>query len=159
MNPYGELLSVIVVPVTLFVTAPLLTAIPSSSGMPTFCTAEVLPADEGGGPTCLFVCAVVTFAIAVFVALLLVRVCATQAVMVHPSNYVASAAAFTHEVEAMRESELKRFAKRLREFFKSFETLNFRDLSTAHLQKLVDGHNLSVDKLLTEYTKKLRNLK
>jgi len=88
-----------------------------------------------------------------------VRVCATQAVMVHPSNYVASAAAFTHEVEAMRESELKRFAKRLREFFKSFETLNFRDLSTAHLQKLVDGHNLSVDKLLTEYTKKLRNLK
>ena len=80
-------------------------------------------------------------------------------VMIHPSNVVASAAAFTHSVEAMRESELRRLVKRIREFFKSFEALNFKDLSTAHIQKLVDSHGLSVDKLLVEYTKQLKNLK
>jgi replicative superfamily II helicase len=80
-------------------------------------------------------------------------------IIVHPTNFVASAAAFTHEVAAMRESELKHLVKAIRGFFKSFEPLNFKDLSTAHIQKLVDGHGLAVDKLLAEYTKKLRNLK
>jgi replicative superfamily II helicase len=80
-------------------------------------------------------------------------------VIIHPAHFVASAAAFTHEVEAMRASELKRFVKRMREFFKSFESLNFKDLSTAHIQKLADAHGLSVEKLLVEYTKKLKNLK
>ncbi len=58
----------------------------------------------------------------------------------------------------MRDSELKRFVKQIREFFKSFEALNFKDLSTEYIQKLVDTHGLSVSKLLTEYSKKLRNL-
>jgi len=80
-------------------------------------------------------------------------------IIVHPANFVASAAAFTHEVVAMRENELKHLVKAIREFFKSFESVNFKDLSTAHIQKLVDGHGLSVEKLLAEYTKKLRNLK
>lgn len=80
-------------------------------------------------------------------------------VIIHPANFVASAAAFTHEVEATRESELKRLVKRIQEFFKSFESLNFKDLSTAHIQKLVDVHGLSVEKLLVEYMKKLKNLK
>jgi replicative superfamily II helicase len=80
-------------------------------------------------------------------------------IIIHPSNFIASAAAFTHEVEAMREGELKRFVKRIREFFKSFEGLDFKDLSTGHIQKLVDAHELSVSKLLTEYTKKLKNLR
>lgn len=83
----------------------------------------------------------------------------TKRVIIHPANFVASAAAFTHDVEAMRETELKRFVKRIREFFKSFESLNFKDLSTTHIQKLVDAHGLSVDKLLSEYSKKLKNLK
>ena len=80
-------------------------------------------------------------------------------IIIHPANFVASAAAFTHDVEAMRESELKRFVRRIREFFKSFEALNFKDLSTPHIQKLVDAHTLSVEKLLVDYTKKLKNLK
>lgn len=80
-------------------------------------------------------------------------------IVIHPANFVASAAAFTHEVEAMRESELKRFGKHIREFFKSFESVNFKDLSTTHIQKLVDAHGLSVEKLLSDYTKKLKNLK
>jgi hypothetical protein len=80
-------------------------------------------------------------------------------IIIHPANFVASAAAFTHEVEAVRESELKRFVKHVREFFKSFESVNFKDLSATHIQKLVDAHGLSVEKVLSDYTKKLKNLK
>jgi replicative superfamily II helicase len=71
-------------------------------------------------------------------------------IIVHPANTVQSAAAFTHEVEAMREAEIRKFVNSAREFFKSFESLN-KDLSTAH--------NLAVQELLTCYSKKLHNLK
>lgn len=80
-------------------------------------------------------------------------------ILIHPTHTVASAASFTHDVEAMREPELKQFVKCLRDFFKSFESLNFRDLSVPHLQKLVNHHGLDVQTLLTQTTKKLRNLK
>jgi hypothetical protein len=80
-------------------------------------------------------------------------------IIVHPSNTVQSAAAFTYEVEAMREAELKRLVKSVRDFFKSFEALNFKDFSLAEIQKLVDAHKLAVPDLLTGYSKKLRNLK
>src|SRR6266487_7012193 len=79
-------------------------------------------------------------------------------VIIHPAYAVASAAAFTHDVEAMRESELKRLVKQIREFFKSFESLNFKDLSTAHVQRLIDSHSLSLSSLLTDYSKKLKKL-
>jgi hypothetical protein len=80
-------------------------------------------------------------------------------IIIHPSNTVQSAAAFTHEVEAMRETELKRLVKSVREFFKSFETLNFKDLSISHIQKMVDVHKIAVSDLLNGYSKKLRNLR
>ncbi len=80
-------------------------------------------------------------------------------IIVHPSNTVQSAAAFTHEVEAMREPELRKFVKSVRDFFKFFESLNFKDLSTAYIQKMVDAHHLAVPDLLTRYSKKLRDLK
>lgn len=80
-------------------------------------------------------------------------------IIIHPSNVVPSSAGLTHEIEAMRITELKHFVKKVRDFFKSLETLNFNDLSTAHLQKLVDAHSLSVEKLLSDCTKKIKNLK
>ena len=80
-------------------------------------------------------------------------------IIVHPSNKVQHAAAFTHEVEAMREAELKKFAKSVREFFKSFEVVDFKDLSMVHIQKMVDAYHLAVPNLLTDYSKKLRDLK
>lgn len=80
-------------------------------------------------------------------------------IIVHPSYVVPSAAAFTHDVEAMRESELKRFVKRIREFFKAFESLDFKDLSEQHIQRLVNTHRLSVSDLLSDYSKKLKNLR
>ncbi len=80
-------------------------------------------------------------------------------IIIHPAYQVHSSAAFTHEAEAMRESELKRFVTHIREFFKSFESLHFKDLSAGHIQKLVDAHGLSVPVLLSDYSKKLKNLK
>jgi replicative superfamily II helicase len=80
-------------------------------------------------------------------------------IIVHPTNTVESAAAFTHEVEAMREPEIRKFTQSVRDFFKGFESLNFRDLSTAHIQKMVNSHNLALPELLRGYSKKLRNLK
>lgn len=80
-------------------------------------------------------------------------------IIVHPSYVVQSAAGLTHEIEAMRVTELKQLVKCVRGFFKSFESLNFNDLSTAHIQMLIDTHSLSVEKLLTNFTKKIKNLK
>ena len=80
-------------------------------------------------------------------------------VIVHPSNTVQSAAAFTHEVEAMRETELKKLVKAAREFFKSFEALNFKDLSMRQIQNMVDVHHLAVADLLSGYSRKLRDMK
>jgi hypothetical protein len=59
----------------------------------------------------------------------------------------------------MREAEIRKFMKFSAGVFKSFESLNFKDLSTAHVQKMVDAHNLAVPELLTCYSKKLHNLK
>ena len=69
------------------------------------------------------------------------------------------AAAFTHEVEAVCVAELRKLVKSVREFFKSFESLDFKDLSTDHIQKLIDSHHLAVPDLITLYSKKLLNLK
>jgi len=80
-------------------------------------------------------------------------------IIIHPAYVVPSAAAFTHEVETMRESELKRFVKRIREVFKAFESLDFKDLSEQHIQRLVNTHRLSVTDLLSDYSKKLKNLR
>jgi replicative superfamily II helicase len=80
-------------------------------------------------------------------------------IIIHPAYVVPSAAAFTHDVEAMRESELKRFVKRVREFFKAFEALDFKDLSEQHIQRLVNTHRLSVSDLLIDYSKKVKNLR
>ena len=81
-------------------------------------------------------------------------------IIIHPAHVVAEfGRPDAYDDEAMRETELRRFVKSVRAFFKSLEGQNFKDLSVAHLQKLVDSHNLSIPKLLEEYTKKLKNLK
>ena len=80
-------------------------------------------------------------------------------IIVHPANVVASAASFNYDVEAMREVELRWFVKQLREFFKSFEAFNFKDLSATQIQKLVDAHGLSVSSLFTQLTKKLKDIR
>jgi replicative superfamily II helicase len=79
--------------------------------------------------------------------------------IVHPATRIESAAAFTHYVEGMGVSELSKLEKASRAFFKTFEGQNFADLSTQHIQKMVDAHHLSVDDLLTHYSRKLKDVK
>lgn len=80
-------------------------------------------------------------------------------IIIHPAGKVQSAAAFTHEVEGMRERDLKKFVQSCRAFFKAFEGLNFKDLSDEHTQRLMDLHNLSVQYILSSYSQKLKDLK
>lgn len=79
--------------------------------------------------------------------------------IIHPAKRVESAAAFTHDVEGVTVSELRKLEKACREFFKAFEGQNFADLSAQHIQKMVDAHHLSVHDLLTRYSRKLKDLK
>src|SRR3569623_2113603 len=80
-------------------------------------------------------------------------------IIVHPAGTIASAASFTHDVDGMREVELRRWVKRLRDFFKSFEAFNFKDLSATRIQQLIDAHELSVSSLLYHTEMKLKDLK
>jgi replicative superfamily II helicase len=80
-------------------------------------------------------------------------------IMIHPTNKVSKSAAFTHDVEVMTDWELKKFVKCIREFFKAFETLNLKDLSIPHIQKLVNTYKLAVEDLLTSYTRKIKCVK
>lgn len=80
-------------------------------------------------------------------------------IIIHPAGKIESAAAFTHEVEGMREADLKKFVKACRGFFKSFESQDLKDLSPAHIQKMLNSHEIGTDALLREYSRKLKNLK
>ena len=80
-------------------------------------------------------------------------------IIVHPAGKIESAASFTHEVEGMREADLKRLVKSAREFFKSFESQELNDLSGAHIQKLLNSHGLSVPDISTKYSRKLKDMK
>jgi hypothetical protein len=79
-------------------------------------------------------------------------------ILIHPTNKVAKSGAFRYEVEVMRERDLVTFANKIRAFFKEFETLEFLDLSTSHIQRLVNAHKLSVSEILTNHTKKALHL-
>jgi replicative superfamily II helicase len=78
--------------------------------------------------------------------------------IIHPAKRIESAAAFTHKVEGVTVAELRSLEKTCREFFKAFERQNLADLSTQHIQKMVNAHHLSVDDLLTRYSRKLKDI-
>jgi hypothetical protein len=50
---------------------------------------------------------------------------AVKRLIVHPAYVVASGAFLTHDCAVVRETELKRFVKHIREFFKAFEASFF----------------------------------
>ena len=78
--------------------------------------------------------------------------------IVHPGGSLQSAAALTHEVEVVREADLRKLVRAAREFFKSFEGKSFTDLSASHVQTLIDAHKLSVSDLFRIYSRRLRDL-
>lgn len=79
--------------------------------------------------------------------------------IIHPAKRIESAAAFTHDVEGVTISDLSKLEKACREFFKAFEGQNFADLSAGHIQEMVDAHQLSVDDLLTRYSRRLKDVR
>lgn len=77
-------------------------------------------------------------------------------IIIHPAKKLSSAAAFTHSVEVIRSSELKRLKQNIKKFFNSFESFNLRDLSSAQIQEMLQLHSIDVDSLLTAYSVPIR---
>ena len=73
-------------------------------------------------------------------------------IIIHPAKKLASSAAFTHPVEVIRVRELKMLTRNVREFFSSFESFDFSDMSPSQIQKLLDLHTLGIDSLLSSYS-------
>ncbi|WP_029524146.1 DEAD/DEAH box helicase [Polaromonas glacialis] len=82
-------------------------------------------------------------------------------IVVHPASVVSSASAFRFPVGIMREKELTRFVRVIRGFFKSFQAIDFNDLSLTHIQNLLFQHSLDTDNLMSvdAFVKKPRDLK
>ncbi|MBI3480604.1 MAG: DEAD/DEAH box helicase family protein [Nitrosomonadales bacterium] len=80
-------------------------------------------------------------------------------IWIHPTNVLQSAAGLLQPAEVMRQAELRQFVKRVRLFFKSLESQDFKSLSVTHLQELADRHILSTTSILKDVTKPVRNLK
>lgn len=79
--------------------------------------------------------------------------------IIHPAGKIESAAAFTHEVEGVREADLKRLVKAVRGFFKGFEGQNLKDLSEPYIQKLLNLHEIAAVDLLSKYSRRLKDVK
>ncbi|MEY9153378.1 DEAD/DEAH box helicase family protein [Bradyrhizobium japonicum] len=82
-----------------------------------------------------------------------------KCLMVHPAGKIESAASLTHEVEGVREADLKRLTRAVQQFFKSFESRDLKDLSVADIQKLLNSHELQVSDLTSKYSRKLKDMK
>src|SRR5581483_6292484 len=80
-------------------------------------------------------------------------------ILIHPAGKVESAAAFTHDVEVMREAELGKLRKASRDFFKSFSAQNLKDLSPTHIQTQLNAHKLAVGDILSFYSKKPKDVR
>lgn len=79
--------------------------------------------------------------------------------IIHPAGKIQSAAAFTHEVEGVRENDLKRLVKACGDFFKSFESHNFKDMSAPQIQKMINAYKLEVNDIIGLYSTKLKDLR
>ena len=80
-------------------------------------------------------------------------------IIIHPAGKIESAAAFTHEVEGMRQVDLRKFTKACRDFFKTFSGQNFNDLSAANIQTQLNAHGLDISDVLSLYSKRLKDLR
>jgi replicative superfamily II helicase len=74
-------------------------------------------------------------------------------IMINPASKLANAAGFTEEVQIMQKGELTKLTKNVQRFFAEFASADFKDLSDEKVQALLDAHHLSVDSLLTDYSR------
>jgi replicative superfamily II helicase len=77
-------------------------------------------------------------------------------ILIIPTLKVSKAAAFTCEVEVMREKSLSRLRKNVKAFFREFEALDLGSISESKVQTLLDAHHLGTDSIASEYTEAVR---
>lgn len=73
-------------------------------------------------------------------------------VMIVPTNRLANAATFSHDVRIMQDKGLTKLKENVRSFFKEFQNMDFRDLSENQLQELVNSHGLAVEAIVSDYS-------
>jgi len=77
-------------------------------------------------------------------------------IMIIPTDKLGPGAGFNEDVEVMRKSELGKLTKNDQAFFAEFATVDRKDLSETKVQAVVNQHGLSVETLLSEYSRKVR---
>lgn len=72
--------------------------------------------------------------------------------IVFPGKKLGKAAGFSETVTVMREKELKRLVRNVRQFFSEFNGADLGDLEAKTLQKWLQAHDLDTDKIKTQYS-------
>ncbi len=77
-------------------------------------------------------------------------------IMIIPTKKLGSGAGFNDDVAIMRQGKLGKLTKNVRRFFSEFADLDLQDLSEGAVQKLITGHELSVDDIVSKYSERVR---
>lgn len=78
-------------------------------------------------------------------------------ILIISTKTVSRAAGFTEEVKIMRERNLKKLVKNVKNFYSEFKTSDFTSFSEEQIQKHLNTHRLSVDELTTNYIEEPKN--
>jgi len=78
-------------------------------------------------------------------------------IMIIPTDKLGKAAGFNEDVLIMRSKELRKLTRNVRAFFAEFKSMDFKDLSEKKVQELIDAHGLSVEALISNYSKNIRS--
>lgn len=77
-------------------------------------------------------------------------------VLIIPTLKVSKAAAFTDDVEVMREKSLSKLRRNVKTFFGEFQALDFGSISEAKVQELLDAHTLGIEAITSQYSEKVK---
>jgi replicative superfamily II helicase len=77
-------------------------------------------------------------------------------ILIIPTLKVGKAAAFTDEVEVMRDKSLTKLRRNVKAFFQEFESLDLGNISEGKVQKLLNAHSLGTDSITSEYSEKVK---
>jgi replicative superfamily II helicase len=77
--------------------------------------------------------------------------CQATKVLIIPTNYLGKAAGFLEEVQIMRDRELNALLKQTKDFFTEFGNLDWKSLTEAKVQELINLHRLTVKNIVENY--------
>jgi hypothetical protein len=78
--------------------------------------------------------------------------------MIIPTNKVGKAGGFNKPVQIMRRRELTKLYFNVQAFFKEFQQFDFKSLSEATAQKLLEANKLTAQDFKTEYGVEIHQL-